>query len=46
VFRAAGENEKTQGKNTRDWLELEDRDLRCQLLSDEEMAAVIFFSFH
>jgi hypothetical protein len=42
VLRAAGENETTQ-ENIQDWLELGERDPGFQLLTEEEIAAVIFF---
>jgi hypothetical protein len=42
VFRAAGETETTQ-ENTRDWLQLDEGDPGFQLLTEEEIAAVIFF---
>jgi hypothetical protein len=42
VLRAAGETETTL-KNIQDWLELDDGDLRFQLLGYELFAAVIFY---
>jgi hypothetical protein len=44
VLRAAGETETTQG-NIQDWLELEEGDPKFQHLTEEEIAAVIFFLF-
>jgi hypothetical protein len=41
VLRAAGETETTQ-ENFQDWLQL-DGDLGLQYLTEEEIAAVIFF---
>jgi hypothetical protein len=43
-LRAAGETETTQ-ENIQDWLELDEGDPEFQLLTEEETAAVIFFSF-
>jgi hypothetical protein len=40
VLRAAGETDTTQG-NIRDWLELDEGDPGFQLLTEEEIAAVI-----
>jgi hypothetical protein len=40
VLRAAGEAETTQ-----DWLQLDEGDPGFQLLTEEEIAAVIFFLF-
>jgi hypothetical protein len=42
VLTAAGETETTQ-ENIKDWLELDEGDPRFQLLTEEEIAAVIFF---
>jgi hypothetical protein len=42
VLRAAGETETTQ-ENIQDWLELDEGDPGFQLLTEEEIAAVIFF---
>jgi hypothetical protein len=44
VLRAAGETETTQ-ENTRDWIELDEEDLGFQLLTEEQIAAVIFFIY-
>jgi hypothetical protein len=44
VLRAAGETETTQ-ENIQDGLELDEGDLRFQLLTEEEIAAVTFFKF-
>jgi hypothetical protein len=44
VLRAAGETETTQG-NIQDWLQLDEGDPGFQLLTEEEIAAVIYFSF-
>jgi hypothetical protein len=41
VLRAAGETDITQ-ENTQDWLELDEGDPRFQLLTEDEIAAVIF----
>jgi hypothetical protein len=41
VLRAAGETETTQG-NIQDWLQLDEEDPGFQLLTEEEIAAVIF----
>jgi hypothetical protein len=43
VLRAAGETETTQ-ENIQDWLELDEGDPVFQLLTEEEIAAVIFFN--
>jgi hypothetical protein len=40
VLRAAGETETTQG-NIQNWLELDEGDPGFQLLTEEEIAAVI-----
>jgi hypothetical protein len=42
VLRAAGETETTQ-ENIQYWLELDEGDPGFQLLTEEEIAAVIFF---
>jgi uncharacterized protein YehS (DUF1456 family) len=42
VLRAAGETETTQ-ENIQDWLELDGRDPGFQLLTQEEIAAMIQF---
>jgi hypothetical protein len=44
VLRAAGETETTQ-ENIQDWLELDEGDPGFQLLTEEEIAAVIFLLF-
>jgi hypothetical protein len=44
VLRAAGETETTQ-ENIQDWLELDAGDPGCQVLTEEEIAAVKFFLF-
>jgi hypothetical protein len=41
VLRAAGETETTQ-ENIQDWLQLPEGDPGFQLLTEEEIAAVIF----
>jgi hypothetical protein len=41
VLRAAGETE-TKQENIQDWLELDEGDPGFQLLTEEEIAAVIF----
>jgi hypothetical protein len=41
-LRAAGETTETTQENIHDWLQL-DVDPRFQLLTEEEIAAVIFF---
>jgi hypothetical protein len=43
-LRAVGETETTQ-ENIQDWLELDEGDPGFQLLREEEIAEVIFFSF-
>jgi hypothetical protein len=43
-LRAAGEAGTTQ-ENIQDWLELDEGDPGFQLLTEEEIAAVIFFYF-
>jgi hypothetical protein len=46
VLRAAGETENMQ-ENIQDWLQLDEGDPGFQLLTEEEIAAVIFFiHFH
>jgi hypothetical protein len=42
VLRTSGETE-TKHKNIQDWLELEGGDPGLQLLTEEEIAAVMFF---
>jgi hypothetical protein len=42
VLRAAGETETMQ-ENIQDWLELDEGDPGFQLLTEKEIAAVIFF---
>jgi hypothetical protein len=42
VVRAAGETETTQ-ENIQDWLQLDEGDPAFQLLTEREIAAVIFF---
>jgi hypothetical protein len=44
VLRAAGETETTQ-ENIQDWLELDEGDPGFQLLTEEEITAVIYFLF-
>jgi uncharacterized protein YehS (DUF1456 family) len=44
VLRAAGETETTQ-ENIQDWLQLDERDSGFQLLTEEEIAAMIFFFY-
>jgi hypothetical protein len=44
VLRAAGDTETTQ-ENIRDWLELDEGNPRFQLLTEEEIAAVIIFYY-
>jgi hypothetical protein len=41
VLRAAGETETTQ-ENIQDWLQLDEGDPGFRLLTEEEIAAVIF----
>jgi hypothetical protein len=43
-LRTAGETETTQ-ENIQDWLELDAGDLAFQLLTEEKIAAVIFFIY-
>jgi hypothetical protein len=45
VLRAAGETETTQEKISQDWLQLDEGDPGFQLLTEEEIAAVIYFLF-
>jgi hypothetical protein len=45
VLRAAGETETTQ-ENIQHWLQLDEGDPGFQLLTEEEIAAVIFFIFN
>jgi uncharacterized protein YehS (DUF1456 family) len=42
VLLAAGETETTQ-ENVQDWLQLDEGDPGFQLLTEEEIAAVIFY---
>jgi uncharacterized protein YehS (DUF1456 family) len=42
VLRAAGETETMQ-ENIQDWLKLDEGDPGFQLLTEEEIAAVIFY---
>jgi hypothetical protein len=42
VLRAAGETETMQ-ENIKDWRELDERDLGSQLLTEQEIAVVIFY---
>jgi hypothetical protein len=42
VLRAAGETDTTQ-ENVKDWLEVDEGDPGFQLLTEEEIAAVILF---
>jgi uncharacterized protein YehS (DUF1456 family) len=44
VLRAAGETETTR-ENIQDWLQLDEIDLGFQLLTEKEIAAVIFFIY-
>jgi hypothetical protein len=44
VLRAAGETETTR-ENIQDWLELAEGDPGFQLLTEEEIAAVIYFFY-
>jgi hypothetical protein len=44
VLRAAGEAETTQ-ENIQDWLEPDEGDPGVQLLTEEEIAAVIYFYY-
>jgi hypothetical protein len=44
VLRAAGEIETTQ-ENILDWLELDEGDPGFQILTEEEISAVIFFIY-
>jgi hypothetical protein len=45
VLRAAGETETSQ-ENIQDWLQLDEGDPGFQLLTQEEIAAVIFFHIY
>jgi hypothetical protein len=45
VLRAAGETE-TKQENIQDWLELDEGDLIFLLLTEEEIAVVIFFCLY
>jgi hypothetical protein len=45
VLRAAGETETTQ-ESIKDWLQLDEEDPGFQLVTEEEIAAVIFFLFN
>jgi hypothetical protein len=42
VLRASGGTETTQNNNIQDWLQLDEGDPGFQLLTQEEIAAVIF----
>jgi hypothetical protein len=44
VLRAAGETETTQ-ENIQDWFQLAEGDPGFQLLTEEQIAAVIFFIY-
>jgi hypothetical protein len=44
VLRADGESE-TEQENIQDWVQLDERDPEVQLLTEEEIAAVMFFLF-
>jgi hypothetical protein len=44
VLRAAGETETTQ-ENHQDWLELDEGDPGFPLLTEEEIAEIIFFIY-
>jgi hypothetical protein len=44
-LRAAGETESTQ-ENIQDWLQLDEGDPGFQLVTEEEISAVLFFYFH
>jgi hypothetical protein len=44
VLRAAGETETTQ-ENVQAWLEMDEGDPGFQILTEEEVAAVTFFSY-
>jgi hypothetical protein len=44
VFKAAGETEATQ-ENIQDWFEFYEGDPEFQLLTEEKIAAVIFFIY-
>jgi hypothetical protein len=45
VLRAAGETETTR-ENIQDWLQLDEGNPGFQLLTEEEIAAVVFFIIH
>jgi hypothetical protein len=42
VLRVAGETKTTQ-ESIQDWIQLDERDSGFQLLTEEEIAAVLFF---
>jgi hypothetical protein len=44
VFRVTADTEATQ-ENIQDWLQLDEGDPGFQLLTEEEIAAVIFFIY-
>jgi hypothetical protein len=44
MLRAAGDTETTQ-ENIQDWLDLDEGDPGLQFLTQEEIAAVIFFIY-
>jgi hypothetical protein len=44
VLRATGETETMQ-ENIQDWLQLDEEDLGFLLLTEEEIAAVVFYLF-
>jgi hypothetical protein len=44
VLRAAGDTETTQ-ENIQDWLQLDEGDPGFQLVTEEEIAALIFFIY-
>jgi hypothetical protein len=44
VLRAAGETQTTE-ENIKDWLKLDEEDPGCQLLTEEEIATVMFFNY-
>jgi hypothetical protein len=45
VLRVAGETGTTQ-ENRQDWLQLDEGDPGFQLLTEQEIVAVMFFYFH
>jgi hypothetical protein len=45
VLRASGETETTK-ENIQEWLELNEGDPGFQLVTEEEIALVIYFSFY